>query len=55
MRPITERIGQLPIRQSPTVLRQFYQSRKSWQTFGRLRLELDQFIQRERDFSRRSS
>ena len=26
-----------------------------WQTFGRLRLELNQFIQRERDFSSRSS
>ena len=28
--------------------------KKSWQTFGRLRLKLNQFIQRERDFSSRS-
>ena len=31
---ITERIGQLPIRQRPIALRQFYQARKSWQTFA---------------------
>jgi hypothetical protein len=29
------------------------QARKFWQTFGRLRLEFNQFIQREHDFSNR--